>query len=62
VDLFRVAEEEEEDRLPKVSYHIMKEKQLRDMLTRYSLNTSGDKNVLTARHQKWVCFMIAVCN
>jgi len=44
---------DEEDRLPKVSYHIMKEKQLRDMLARYSLSTSGDKNLLTIRHQQW---------
>lgn len=46
--------DDEEDRLPKVSFHIMKEKQLRELLARYELSTVGDKNTLVARYQQCV--------
>lgn len=47
-------DDDEDDRLPKVSYHILKEKQLRELLAQHSLNTTGDKNTLIARYQQCV--------
>ncbi|KAJ7118772.1 hypothetical protein C8R44DRAFT_789233 [Mycena epipterygia] len=42
-----------DDRLPKVSYDTLKEKQLRDKLSEHGLLTTGDRASLTKRHQRW---------
>ncbi|KAF9653854.1 hypothetical protein BDM02DRAFT_1100456 [Thelephora ganbajun] len=48
------AQESDPDRrLPKLNYHTMKEKQIRELLSQAELSTAGDKNALTARHQQW---------
>ncbi|KAJ7090341.1 hypothetical protein B0H15DRAFT_838224 [Mycena belliarum] len=45
--------ESEGDRLPKVSYDTLKEKQLRDKLMAHGLPTTGERATLTRRHQRW---------
>jgi len=40
--------------LPKASYTVLKEKQIRDLLAAYDLSTSGDRPQLIARHERWV--------
>ncbi|KAH9955636.1 hypothetical protein BC827DRAFT_1236238 [Russula dissimulans] len=40
--------------LPKASYTVLKEKQIRDFLAAYDLSTSGDRSQLIARHERWV--------
>jgi len=40
--------------LPKASYTVLKEKQIRDLLAAYDLSTSGDRSQLIARHERWV--------
>ena len=49
---FRVQESDPDHRLPKLNYHTMKEKQIRELLSQAELGTTGDKNVLMARHQQ----------
>lgn len=44
--------DEEPERLPKVTYAVMKEKQLRELLQGHKLLTTGDKATLAARHQR----------
>ena len=38
--------------LPKVSYTVLKDKQIRDLLAQSGLSISGERNVLIARHQR----------
>jgi len=40
--------------LPKASYTVLKEKQIRDLLAAYDLTTSGDRSQLIARHERSV--------
>lgn len=40
------------DAIPKVSYDIIKEKKLREILEGFGLPSTGDKNVLIERHKK----------
>ncbi|KAJ7702227.1 hypothetical protein B0H17DRAFT_1043261 [Mycena rosella] len=47
------AAEDDDYPLPKVSYDTLKEKQLRDKLAEHGLPTTGDRPVLTRRHQRW---------
>ncbi|KAF8655846.1 hypothetical protein AX16_002930 [Volvariella volvacea WC 439] len=42
------------DRLPKVSYSTLKDRQLRDMLQEHELPTTGDRPTHERRHQHWV--------
>ncbi|CAK5279435.1 unnamed protein product, partial [Mycena citricolor] len=42
-----------DDRLPKLSYDTLKEKQIRDKLGEHGLVTIGDRATLVARHQRW---------
>ncbi|KAF9793309.1 hypothetical protein BJ322DRAFT_997290 [Thelephora terrestris] len=46
-------ESDPDHRLPKLNYHTMKEKQIRELLSQAELSTTGDKNALMARHQQW---------
>jgi len=48
------SEAEEDEYLPKVSYHPLKDKQLLELLHKHDLPTSGDRNAWIKRHQKWV--------
>lgn len=50
---FRVQESDPDHRLPKLNYHTMKEKQIRELLSQAELGTTGDKNALMARHQQY---------
>ena len=47
-------ESDPDHRLPKLNYHTMKEKQIRELLSQAELSTSGDKNALMARHQQYI--------
>ena len=58
--LFRVQESDPDHRLPKLNYHTMKEKQIRELLSQVELSTTGDKNTLMARHQQYG-FIYFVC-
>lgn len=40
--------------IPKVAYHTLKEKRLREMLSDHDLPTTGDKDTLIRRHERWV--------
>ncbi|KAI6110124.1 hypothetical protein F5141DRAFT_828355 [Pisolithus sp. B1] len=42
------------ERLPKVSYAVLKDKVLKDLLLSQKLPTTGDRNTWIARHQRWV--------
>ncbi|KAF9228739.1 hypothetical protein BS17DRAFT_690320 [Gyrodon lividus] len=42
------------ERLPKVSYAILKDKTLKDLLLSQKLPVSGDRNAWITRHQRWV--------
>ncbi|OBZ75140.1 Postreplication repair E3 ubiquitin-protein ligase rad18 [Grifola frondosa] len=44
------------EHLPKVSYDILKTKQVAEMLGEHGLPTNGDKNTLVARHRKAFAF------
>ncbi|KZV70607.1 hypothetical protein PENSPDRAFT_579153 [Peniophora sp. CONT] len=44
----------DDDYLPKVSYNMLKDKQIRDLLAEQELPTTGDHTTLVARHQRWV--------
>jgi len=46
------APEDEDEYIPTVTYHTMKDKQLRDVLSQYQLITTGDRNAMIARHTK----------
>ncbi|TFY78153.1 hypothetical protein EWM64_g5857 [Hericium alpestre] len=39
--------------LPTVSYAILKEKQIRELLAEHGLPTTGDRAMLTARHMQY---------
>ncbi|KAI0261065.1 hypothetical protein BC834DRAFT_830780 [Gloeopeniophorella convolvens] len=40
--------------LPKASYTVLKDKQIRDLLSAHDLATVGDRAQLIARHERWV--------
>jgi len=40
--------------LPKASYAVLKDKQIRDLLAAHDLSTAGDRSQLIARHERWV--------
>ncbi|TFK46004.1 hypothetical protein OE88DRAFT_1739812 [Heliocybe sulcata] len=40
--------------LPKASYQVLKDKQVKDLLVDQQLPTTGDRNAWIARHQRWV--------
>jgi hypothetical protein len=40
--------------LPKKSYGVLKDKQLRELLQEYDLPTQGDRNTMIARHSQYV--------
>ncbi|KAI0293427.1 hypothetical protein BC826DRAFT_382602 [Russula brevipes] len=40
--------------LPKASYTVLKDKQIRDLLANHDLSTTGDRSQLIARHERWV--------
>ncbi|KAF8842496.1 hypothetical protein BDN67DRAFT_989054 [Paxillus ammoniavirescens] len=42
------------ERLPKVSYAVLKDKALKDLLLSQKLPISGDRNAWITRHQRWV--------
>ncbi|VDC03901.1 unnamed protein product [Peniophora sp. CBMAI 1063] len=44
----------DDDYLPKASYNMLKDKQVRDLLSEHELPTAGDRATLVARHQRWV--------
>ncbi|KAF7294703.1 DNA repair protein [Mycena indigotica] len=46
-------EKESDDRVPKLAYDTLTQKQLRERLERLGLLTTGDHSVLVARHQQW---------
>ncbi|CAL1703473.1 unnamed protein product [Somion occarium] len=39
--------------IPKVAYHTLKEKRLREMLADHDLPNNGDKDTLIKRHERW---------
>ncbi|EIN08006.1 hypothetical protein PUNSTDRAFT_69405 [Punctularia strigosozonata HHB-11173 SS5] len=43
-----------EDRLPKQSYDMLNDKQVRHLLQEHDLSTIGDRKTLIARHKRWV--------
>jgi len=51
--LLSAQESDPDHRLPKLNYHTMKEKQIRELLSQAELSTTGDKNALMARHQQY---------
>ncbi|KAH0830313.1 hypothetical protein J3R83DRAFT_1682 [Lanmaoa asiatica] len=42
------------ERLPKVSYDVLKDKALRELLSSQHLPVNGDRNTRIARHRRWV--------
>ncbi|KAI0279826.1 hypothetical protein BGY98DRAFT_1089058 [Russula aff. rugulosa BPL654] len=48
------AEPELDTPIPKASYTVLKDKQIRDLLAAHDLPTSGDRSQLIARHERWV--------
>jgi len=40
--------------IPKVTWHLTKEKTVREMLSDYGLSTEGDKNTMIVRFNKWI--------
>ncbi|KAI0318436.1 hypothetical protein OF83DRAFT_1182403 [Amylostereum chailletii] len=46
--------DDDDNYIPKVSYAVLKDKQLRDLLSEHELPSTGDRHVLIARHQRWV--------
>lgn len=40
--------------IPKVAYRTLKDKRLREMLSDHDLPTTGDKDTLIRRHERWV--------
>ncbi|KAJ8592629.1 hypothetical protein M405DRAFT_732940 [Rhizopogon salebrosus TDB-379] len=44
----------ETERIPKVSYDVLKDKQLKDLLQTHTLSTHGDRKTWIARHRRWV--------
>jgi len=40
--------------LPKASYTVLKDKQIRDLLAAHDLSTAGDRSQLISRHERWV--------
>lgn len=38
--------------LPKASYSLLKDKQIRDLLAAHELSTAGDRSQLIARHER----------
>ena len=40
--------------LPKASYTVLKDKQIRDLLAAHDLSTAGDRSQLIARHERSV--------
>ncbi|KAF8274245.1 hypothetical protein EI94DRAFT_845129 [Lactarius quietus] len=40
--------------LPKASYTVLKDKQIRDLLAAQDLSTTGDRSQLISRHERWV--------
>ncbi|EGN96253.1 hypothetical protein SERLA73DRAFT_76232 [Serpula lacrymans var. lacrymans S7.3] len=46
--------DENADRLPKVTYHVIKDKALKELLVENKLPTSGDRVTWIARHERWV--------
>ncbi|KAI9456678.1 hypothetical protein BJY52DRAFT_544693 [Lactarius psammicola] len=40
--------------LPKASYTVLKDKQIRDLLVAQDLSTAGDRSQLISRHERWV--------
>ncbi|KAG5354247.1 hypothetical protein C0989_003760 [Termitomyces sp. Mn162] len=47
-------DDDDEHPLPKASYNTLKDKQLKEMLIRYGLPTTGDRNQWIQRHQHWI--------
>ena len=45
---------EADTRLPRASYSVLKDKQIRDLLTANELSTTGDRSQLIARHERSV--------
>jgi len=48
------AEVETRAPLPKASYTVLKDKQIRDLLAAHDLSTTGDRSHLISRHERWV--------
>ncbi|KAH9001572.1 hypothetical protein EDB92DRAFT_2079603 [Lactarius akahatsu] len=48
------AEVEAMSPLPKASYTVLKDKQIRDLLAAQDLSTAGDRSQLISRHERWV--------
>lgn len=46
--------DEEMERLPKVSYAVLKDKALKDLLNSQRLPTAGDRSAWILRHRRWV--------
>ncbi|KAH9977341.1 hypothetical protein BGW80DRAFT_1288714 [Lactifluus volemus] len=40
--------------IPKASYTVLKDKQIRDLLAAHDLSTAGDRSQLIVRHERWV--------
>ncbi|KAI0059131.1 hypothetical protein BV25DRAFT_1901820 [Artomyces pyxidatus] len=49
-----VNDDDTDSPIPKVSYTVLKDKQIRDLLAEHDLLTTGDRPLLIARHQRWV--------
>ncbi|KAF8479122.1 hypothetical protein DFH94DRAFT_40849 [Russula ochroleuca] len=48
------ADAEPDTPLPKASYTVLKDRQIRDLLAAHDLSTVGDRAQLIARHERWV--------
>lgn len=48
--------------IPRASYTVLKDKQIRDLLAAHDLSTSGDRSQLIARHERWVAVYNANLN
>ena len=40
--------------IPKASYSVLKDKQIRDLLTTHELSTAGDRSQIISRHERSV--------
>lgn len=47
------------DKLPRPSYSVLKDKKIRDMLAEYELQTAGTREQLIARHSQHVLFQLS---
>lgn len=51
--LMRMTISEPLDRLPKVSYAVLKDRQIRELLQEEKLSTNGDRSTLESRHARY---------